>query len=396
MAVTAVTALAGASFAVSAEQAPPKPRIERVSVTADGKQGQGASAYGGLSADGNVVSFYSMAKNFGPLAHKDKFELYVKDVRNGKLTQVHARDSGAPKASWTGESSLSADGSRLAFAAVSEVDGSQGDKGEVGEVYVRDLGSGRTEKVNVGVPEDYAIVGRSPSISADGRYVAFLADHRPWWPEYGAGATRVYVRDLKEGVTQRVSIYPPDYRQAKRPVISADGSVVAYEMHAGGHSGPPYRDLYVTDRTTGQTEKVDVPHHGFSWNASYLADISPDGDSVAFQTWADNLVPDDTNEKTDVFVREWRAKQTWRQTATTAGQTATGGTFSADGQHLLFNDGMNVSVRDLRTGEVRTVLSGAENASPDADARRIAFTSSKNDLVPGDTNKASDVFLLRR
>ncbi|GHE63686.1 hypothetical protein GCM10018785_35710 [Streptomyces longispororuber] len=398
VAVTAVAALTGASFAAPAEPGP-KPRIERVSVTADGKQGQGASTQADLSADGSVVVFSSTAKNFGPLSHEKKPELYVKDLRNGKLTQVHARDAGAPKGSWTGESSLSADGSRLAFAAVSQVDGGQGVKGEVGEVYVRDLRSGRTEKVNVGVPEDYRVVGRKPSISADGRHVAFLADHRPWWPEYGAGTTRVYVRDLKEGVTQRVSIYPPDYRQADSPVISADGGVVAYELHSGGHSGPPFRDLYVTDRTTGRTEKVDVPHHGHSANASNVTDISPDGNSVVFQTWADNLVPDDTNDETDVFVRDWRQKRTWRQEATALGEAATGGRFSADGRHLLFHDGSDVSVRNLRTGKVHTVLRGLavlDNFTSDADTRRLVFTSSRSDLVPGDTNQASDVFLLRR
>ncbi|MFH8409321.1 TolB family protein [Streptomyces sp. NPDC018019] len=380
------------------------PRIERISVTEDGTQGDGDSSAPSLSADGTIAAFTSQAVNFAPDSRRYRPQAFWKDLRTGALTRVDARDAGAPADAWTDDPALSADGRHLAFASLSPTDdGRPGPPGEIADVYVRDLRTGRTVKADVGLDEGYGVVSRSPSLSADGRYVAFVADDTPWYPLGVLGEVRIYVRDLVKGVTQRVSAPPADWaRAATAPKISADGRFVAYGLYVSKVSGPPVQDVYVTDRKTGRTRQVDVPYDGAgpSDRKSFPTGIAPDGRHVLFQTSSDKITPGDTNRAANVFVRDLRRAVTWRLDATDPADSTSEGTFSADGRHLVFHDGKGLGVRDLVTGHTRRVLApGAGRlgpAAPDAHARRIAFASWSADLVPGDTNNAGDVFLLRR
>ncbi|WP_053699722.1 TolB family protein [Streptomyces sp. NRRL F-5755] len=399
-----VVTVGGVPVAAAPAPAAGPPRTERISVTANGTQGDGLSHAPSLSADGRVAAFASQATNFAPDSVKYRPQVFWKDLRTGALTRVTARDVGAPADAWTDDPALSADGRHLAFASVSHTDdGRPGPPGEVADVYVRDLRTGRTVKANVGLDDGYGIVSRSPSLSADGRFVAFMADDTPWYPLGVLGEVRIYVRDLVKGVTQRVSAPPADWaRAAASPKISADGRFVAYGLYVSKVSGPPVQDVYVTDRKTGRTQQVDVPYDGAgpSDRMSTLTGIGPDGRHVLFQTRSDKITPGDTNRGDNVFVRDLRHATTWRLDATEPGGSTSAGTFSADGRHLVFQDGTGISVRNLETGRTRRVLAPGTGRhgrpAPDAHARRIAFSSWATDLVPGDTNDTEDVFLLCR
>lgn len=344
--LAAVVVAVGGVAAPAAAAGPP--RTERISVTANGTQGDGRSYAPSLSADGRVVAFASQATTFAPDSVKYRPQVFWKDLRTGALARVTARDVGAPADAWTDEAALSADGRHLAFASVSHTDdGRPGPPGEIADVYVRDLRTGRTVKANVGLDDGYGIVSRSPSLSADGRYVAFVADDTPWYPLGVRGEVRIYVRDLTEGVTQRVSAPPADWaRGAADPKISADGRFVAYGLYVSKVSGPPVQDVYVTDRKTGRTQQVDVPYDGAgpSDRMSTLTGIGPDGRHVLFRTRSDKITPGDTNQGDNVFVRDLRRATTWRLDATEPGASTSAGAFSADGRHLVFQDGDRKSV----------------------------------------------------
>ncbi|WP_030663458.1 PD40 domain-containing protein [Streptomyces rimosus] len=399
-ALVAVLVAAAPAGAAAQRYAGDPPRIDRISVAANGAQGDGSSYAPSLSADGRIVAFASQATNFAPDSKKYRPQVFWKDLRTGSLHRVGAQHADA----WTDEPALSADGRHLAFASVSHTDdGRPGPPGEVADVYVRDLRTGRTVKANVGLDDGYGIVSRSPSLSADGRFVVFVADDEPWYPLGVRGEVRIYVRDLVKGVTQRVSAPPADWaRAATDPKISADGRFVAYGMYVSKVSGPPVQDVYVTDRETGRTRQVDVPYDGAgpSDRMSTLTGIGPDGRYVLFQTRSDKITPGDTNQGYNVFVRDLRRATTWRLDATGPGGSTSAGTFSADGRHLVFRDGTGISVRDLGTGRTRQVVAPGTGRhgppAPDAHARRIAFSSWATDLVPGDTNDTEDVFLLSR
>jgi archaellum component FlaF (FlaF/FlaG flagellin family) len=127
----------------------------------------------------------------------------------------------------------------------------------------------------------------------------------------------VFVRDIVAGTTTRVSV-ASDGAQANgscyEPSISADGRYVAFESLASNLvpgdtnavPGDPWTglDVFVRDTVAGTTTRVSVASDGTEANGDTgEPSISGDGRYVAFESWASNLVPGDTNERYDVFVR---------------------------------------------------------------------------------------------
>ncbi|MDT7943806.1 MAG: hypothetical protein RQ985_04565, partial [Dehalococcoidia bacterium] len=148
-----------------------------------------------------------------------------------------------------------------------------------------------------------------PSISADGRYVAFESIASNLVPGDTNGVSDVFVHDRLTGQTTRVSVASDGtqgHSASDHPSISADGRYVAFESFAsnlvpGDTNGK--RDVFVHDRLTGQTARVSVASDGTQGNGdSIYPSISADGRYVAFVSGASNLVPGDANGNIDVFI----------------------------------------------------------------------------------------------
>jgi Tol biopolymer transport system component len=178
-------------------------------------------------------------------------------------------------------------------------------------------------------------------------------------------------------------------------------------------------DIFVHDRQTGATERVSVDSSGAQAdNASFKSAISADGRFVAFESFASNLVPNDTNGWVDVFVRDRQAGTTERISVRSTGQQVNGGSnrpaISADGRFVAFasiatnvvpndtNATWDVFVHDRQTGTTERVSVDSTGAESDgasvrptisADGRFVAFDSSATNLVAGDTNGVTDVFV---
>jgi Tol biopolymer transport system component len=182
------------------------------------------------------------------------------------------------------------------------------------DVFVRDRVTGRTERVSVatGGTQGNGASDR-PSISADGRFVAFDSNATNLVAGDTNGRLDVFVRDRVTGTTERLTQGNSDSFSAS---ISADGRSVAFEssatnLVAGDTNG--FRDVFVFDRVTGATELVSVATDGTQGNGqSDRPSISADGRFVAFgssatnssASSATNLVAGDTNSHSDVFVRD--------------------------------------------------------------------------------------------
>jgi Tol biopolymer transport system component len=246
-----------------------------------------------------------------------------------------------------------------------------GNTAGVSQVFLRDRQTGAIEIISVnpsGNPGNAGSTGGT--ISADGRYVAFVSNAFDLVPGDVNGFSDIFVRDRQTGTTELLHVAiggTQGNEQMYVPVISADGSAVAFQtaatnLVAGDTNG--VFDIFVYDRTAAMTTLVSVNMSGLSANApSYSPAISGDGRYVAFTTVASDIVPNDTNNLTDVFVRD-------RQTATT--------------------ELVSVST----TGGVGDKQSFPESISPDG--RFVVFASWADDLVAGDTNGAVDVFLRDR
>jgi Tol biopolymer transport system component len=152
-----------------------------------------------------------------------------------------------------------------------------------------------------------------PSISSDGRYVAFSSLASNLVAGDTNGAYDIFVHDRQTGVTTRVSVDSSGNEGndiSGAPSISSDGRYVAFESYASNlvadtDSG---LDIFVHDRQTGMTSRVSVNSSGNKGNgASIYPSMSSDGRYVAFESDASNLVACDTNGWPDIFVHDRQA-----------------------------------------------------------------------------------------
>ncbi|MGH8879054.1 MAG: TolB family protein, partial [Stackebrandtia sp.] len=207
-------------------------------------------------------------------------------------------------------------------------------------------------------------------------------------------------------------------------VVSADGRYVAFVSFAdnvvtGDTNG--WEDVFVHDRRTGDTSRVSVAGDGSQANgSSHDGVVSADGRYIAFQSFADNLVPGDTNGVEDVFVHDRQTGVTSRVSVTSSGSQVKsnspglGLAIAADGRYVAFassasrlvpgdtNGAYDVFVHDRQTGATRRVSiagdgsqanSASVGAAISADGRHVAFISRAGNLVPGDTNRIDDVLV---
>ena len=264
-----------------------------------------------------------------------------------------------------------------------------------------------------------------PSLSGDARFVAFTSDATNLVGGDTNAAADVFVRDRLNHETQRVSVSSAGAQGLKpstNPMLSGDGRFVAFlsggALVPGGHPNAPF-DVYLRDRQTNLTERISKSAAGTAGdNHSGPPALSPDARFVAFPSGATNLVPGDTNNTTDAFLYDRMEQQLQRVSLSSLEEQANGGTFncsvSADGRYVGYdsaasnlvagdsNNQTDVFVRDRQTGETERVSVstggaqgnlGATGVAISEDGRYVAFQSYSDNLVAGDTNGDLDVFV---
>ncbi|MEI7992200.1 MAG: hypothetical protein WCH93_07200 [Actinomycetota bacterium] len=261
---------------------------------------------------------------------------------------VSAAPNGANADSGSYDSSVSADGRYVAF----ESDASNlvaGDTNGVSDVFVRDMSTGTVVRVSVDSAEaEGDATSYDPSISADGRYVAFWSNATNLVASDTNGFSDVFVRDRTLDTTVRVSVDSAESQgdlRSSYPSISADGRYVAFwstatNLVAVDTNG--FSDVFVRDLTDGTTVLVSVNSLGVQGNfGSYEPSISADGRYVAFWSPATNLVAVDTNGFSDVFVRDLTDGTTVLVSVNSLGVQGNFGSFdpsiSADGRYVAFD-----------------------------------------------------------
>ncbi len=202
--------------------------------------------------------------------------------------------------------SISSDGRFVAFASTaSNLVAANDVNGHRVDIFVRDRQRGTTEMVSVDGSGNQANDGcRHASISSDGRFVAFGCDATNLVANDTNERKDVFVHDRWTGSTRRVSVDSSGNQLSRRsidPSISSDGSVVAFVSNRV-RLRP---DIFVRDRHVGTTQRVSENSSGKPGNdQSFTPAISSDGRFVTFESRATNLVTNDTNGTWDIFVYE--------------------------------------------------------------------------------------------
>jgi Tol biopolymer transport system component len=407
---------------------------ERVSTSSQGAAGDNDSLLAAVSADGRFVAFVSLASTLVPGDTNGTSDVFVRDQTTGTTERVsvdgRGRQStggdagGVLDTNW-GPPAISADGRYVAFAS-SATNLVKGDRNQVADVFVRDRVAGTTERVSV-VSRKLEANGESsqPAISPDGRFVAFASFADNLVPDDTNFTSDVFLVDRTGGGPQRVSVSNTGQQGENRsgsPSISADGRFVAFMSSSDAlvpGDGDGASDIFVRDRAAATTEGISVAPtaSGFGATSSSPA-ITPDGRFVVFDSWEPDLVPGDTNNSFDVFVRDRATGGLERVSVSSAGvqgdDWSLAPSISSDGNlvafhslaaNLVVDDGnfdFDVFVRDRGAGttvraSVRSdgteggLSLGSQNPSISGDGRVVAFES-EADLVPADAGFPVDVF----
>jgi len=363
----------------------------RASQSVAGEEGDAGSYNASIDADGRLVVFTSDASNL--VSDDDNIcvedgrrfncpDIFLKDLESGEVERV-STGPGGEQANWKSEAAaISADGRYVAFSS-----------------YASNL-----------VPGDTALCSEQQNTR---------------------NCSDIFLKDLETGAVTLLSAAAagePGDGDSFGPSISADGRFVAFHSRAGNlvpgeSNGVP--DVYVKDTLDGSIERVSEVTGGIGGLAdSYNASISADGRLVAFISAADNLVPGDANGREDIFVRDMESGVIKLVSISASGVVAGGNSsrpaMAGDGGSVAFdttaaslypgdtarcgeNDGApscsDVLLKDLGDDSVLLVSGDSDGAqgnwnsyspSVSADGALVAFASEASNLVRGDRDACSD------
>ena len=288
----------------------------RMSVSTGGHQASGGSigsVGAAISGNGRFVTFVSDASDLVPNDTNNQLDVFVHDRELGSTRRVSVGTDGTQANSFSNIAAISADGRFVAF--VSEASNLvPGDTNGVRDAFVRDLKTRTTRRVHVGLGGAQANAGINGGvlISANGRFVAFSSNASNLVPGDTNGSTDVFVRDRRMGTTLRESLGPGGTElrgQSFVNSISGNGRFIAFEYFDGFATDDRKNDseVLVRNRRIGDIRRITSGCLGATvMGCSANGALSSNGMLLAFQAYADYLVPNDTNGENDIFVREFR------------------------------------------------------------------------------------------
>ncbi len=315
-----------------------------------------------MSADRRFVAFYSKATNLIPNDTNGRTDVFVKDLETGEVENIHRQSNGqlATQNAFA-TIDMTPDGRFVAFVSDAQL---TIPTNAAMQVYIHDRANGTSEMISQtpsGFPGNN--ISLSPSISDDGRYVAFASLATDLVANDSTQAD-VFRRDRLTGTTIRVSVGHDGAEPIGHSgffgtnissgcvVISGDGRYVAFGSSAPNlvrYDSNNARDIFVRDCETGQTHLISVNDAGeqgnrnsgassLFWSTQMTLAMSRDGRFIVFDSIASNLVADDTNNRQDLFIRDRQTNKTTRLNipGTNEGALLTRPSISSDGCYVSF------------------------------------------------------------
>ena len=286
-----------------------------------------------MDADGNIVAFTSTADGLVNDGTINIQQIYVKNIVNNSFIRISVNNSGTKANAISFNPSISADGNMVAFysLATNLVDA---DNNNVADIFVHNVSAGTTQRISTSsTGAESNAESSEPVISANGRFVVFSSLATNFYNLSFPDKRNVYVKDLQTGQLEIISVNDNGDSgdgDSFRPSISGDGRYVVFSSMANNldtNAPDNNYDIFIRDRLLKKTEKISLAKDGSNANGhSGQASISEDGSVVSFISLASNLVNNDTNNQIDIFVYNRTTKSTTR--IVPAGTQANGPSFS--------------------------------------------------------------------
>ncbi|MBW4441271.1 MAG: DUF4347 domain-containing protein [Plectolyngbya sp. WJT66-NPBG17] len=376
----------------------PEGTVQLVSVNSTGNtSGNGAGGFGSnlgsqnpvISRNGEAIAFTSSSSDLVAGDTNDKVDVFVRNLVSNQTLLVSRNSAGAIGNDDSGNQTLSADGTRVAFTSLA-TNLAAGDTNAQYDVFVRDISAGQPD----------------------------------------SNKTFLISRTSTGGVGNNVSGIIPNAIEGSLsvPIISSDGTTVAFVSLANNLSledNNALFDGFLVPVTSGDATLISrrsadpnlVSRTGSGASTVGTNSISENGRYIVFTSAAPEIVDGDTNGVSDVFLRD---RQTGTTTLISQGTAISNGasgnaTISADGRYIVFtsaasnlvtgdnNNEVDIFWVDRETQQIRLVsraVGGATSANAasfnpvlSANGLFVAFTSTASNLVSSDTNNQQDVFL---
>jgi len=309
-----------------------------------------------ISSDGRLVAFQSWASTSefveGIPQGAGSVNVFLRDIQAGTNQVISMNHTNARAANGNStEPMLSPDSRWVLFASTAsdlvpppDAPGGTGGNPSFRSLFVRDLATGTNRLISIRPGGPQIVYGTGAVFSADSRVVAWTS-----------ASNEVIAVNLFAGPRTLVC------SNCQNPSLNGDGRLVAYETVPNEEA--PFRQARVKDLQTGQINLVSISHTGTSGNGHTTApQVSGDGRFVVFASKASNLVENDANGVSDIFVRD-----------------------------RLLGTTMLISVN----AQGRPANSISSHPIMAADGRTVVFQSFASDLVAGDYNDHRDIFVLR-
>lgn len=399
----------------------------RISLTASGQENNGDDYDPSISATGRYITFYSGASDLVPDDTNKAYDIFIYDLVSGVTERINLSTLGVEANLSSFIPSISADGRYIAYATWATTLVPDDTNGR-DDIMVYDRQTKETTRVSVSFIGAQAI-GSSyyPEISLDGRNVVFESRASNLVPgdTTGTGANfnehrDIFIHNLSKQQTIRTNLSSNGdeaNRSSNLPTISANGRYVVFDSMATNlvpDDINAQRDVFYHDRTTRETIAVTTAGDGTSFDPH----ISEDGRFIVFSSQATNLVPDDDNNNTDIFLFEIENGSITRISTAAGGGDSDDDSvlpvISSNGQYIAFqswatnivaddtNNEADIFVHDRSSGvttrvSVSSLQSEGNAASYEPDislnGRYVVFYSEADNLVPNDTNGKFDIFI---
>lgn len=403
-----------------------------VSIATNGSVSNDYSYGTSISGDGRYVTFTSYANNLVLADNNGASDIFLRDTISNATERISISSTGEEGNYDSYEPSISADGRYVAFTSYA-TNLVPGDTNGFSDVFIRDRLLNTTYCLSISnTGEGGNADSYGSSISADGRYIAFVSPANNLVSNDDNGFSDIFVYDQTLNSIKRISISNTGKERnwdCYSPCISADGNCIAFVSGADNlisDDNNSFEDIFVYNQALNSVKRVSISTNGEEANGGCFGpSISADGRYIAFTSYASNLVTDDNNDLSDIFVRDQILEITERVSISSNGEEfdeeCSYSSISANGRYITFvvgnrpqsarislsafedmNGYKDIFVHDRMSKITRkvSISSTGEEGNGDsnfpsisADGSFIAFNSYADNLVPEDNNYHTDVFV---